>query len=488
MTITVNPTVEPRPMNERAAFSTSLGWQVWVAYLLMSMVGGAWSMARYQGFNAAWPWDLAHINQSFWDITHGVPVLTVRPANHYAAEGPEPWRSVHVAVTRALLLLPAYALLPRPETLLLGHAFVHGLTAVALASLAGGGRAGRRAVLLWLVTPAAWAFLLNDCRPLQIGLPFFLWGVKGFVERRPILFWCAALAAIASRQEYALTVGLLPLLRPLISESRGNRFKWTLFAGSLALLGAAGYVGYLRLLFGTVAAHRYLFAEGYMERTPAELLAAIVQTPMTLLLLAGPWAILSWRRPAPLAASLPFIAMMGRVYGPDFLPGDEGWHHVRYAALPLAFWLAGGALSLRSCVAVESKGSRQMPTCSLILTGVSLVLTIGIMVRLHRQAASFTADEVAAIHQTIRQVDQRAFVWSDYAFSAALSSRPFLFSTREVKSLALVEKTADVEGWAFLEGTSVSPLAANTTRFFDRHGFQVVYRTPRVEIRRRPVP
>src|SRR3990172_6783763 len=193
---------------------------LFVVYLLCVVATAAWSLHRYHQLRSAWAWDLAHLNQSFWALTHGGDRITIRPRNHYAQERPEPWRSVHLDPLK-LLLLPAYLVWPAPQTLLVGHCALFWLSLVPVFQLASAAprgsphprpAVGLLAALLWALTPWPTALALNDCRTLQMGLPFFLWAVWGYTERRWKVFLAGALLALAARQEFSLALALITIL------------------------------------------------------------------------------------------------------------------------------------------------------------------------------------------------------------------------------------------------------------------------------------
>ena len=95
---------------------------------------------QYRDLRSGWSWDLAYYNQWFWALTQGDGQLSVRPASAYAEEGPSVWKTNYLAPIR-LVLVPFYALLPRPATLLV-----------------------IQNVVFWWVIPAAYTLVRSESR------------------------------------------------------------------------------------------------------------------------------------------------------------------------------------------------------------------------------------------------------------------------------------------------------------------------------------
>ncbi|MBI3721588.1 MAG: DUF2079 domain-containing protein, partial [Fimbriimonas ginsengisoli] len=384
------------------------------------------------------------MNQSFWALTHGLDRITVRPFNHYAREGPEPWRSVHFAPLR-LALLPIYAVWPRPETLLVGHSAIFWLSLFGVARLARGSQeSGRGEALwplvaagLWAATPATFLMSINDCRPLQMGVPFLFWAIAGYTERRPKLFAAAALAALAARQEYGIAIATLALVPAGPSGQYRSTWSWPAAALTLGLGWFAGYFVYLDQMFGPQAVTRYFTVPSSFARHGwLDVLGGFVATAGSLAVLAGGWSLLAVREPRYLAASLPLVTMIVERNLTRLLPGDAEWHMVRYAAIPVAWWVAGGVLALRRVVARpttshagRSRGLRLSAALGVVVGWIAP--SVWVQMRLAAVPAVVVAEDVQPVRQWIARIPSDAAVWCDYPFAAKLSGRARLYSYRD---------------------------------------------------------
>jgi hypothetical protein len=431
-------------------------------YVVCVTLSSVWSVHRYRNFQSGWAWDLAHVNQSFWAITHGVDKITVRPINHYAREGPEPWRSVHLALLRGVLL-PVYAIWPRPETLLVGHSAIFWLSLFGVARLASGCSAdtGRDqpplplvAAALWAATPAAFVMALNDCRPLQLGVPFLLWAVSGYGERCTWLYIVGVIGALAARQEYGIAVAALGLFQPNRPEPFAIRCKWAVVS---VLLGAgwfAAYLGYVQVLFGAESASSYFSVPTAFSRSDsADAIRGFIETAASLAILSGGWWLFALARPRFLIASLPLVCMIVERNVTQLVPSDREWHFVRYAAIPLAFWVAGGAVGLRG--AFEGAPARWWKACSagrrwaaaIAILATWILATSWVQVRFASITADVAVEEREPLGRLLDRIPPQDIVWSDWPFAARVSGRTQLFPLRVAGQPPDLDLVPEVDEW-----------------------------------------
>jgi Predicted membrane protein (DUF2079) len=454
-------------------------------YFGCAMASSLWSIHRYREFASGWAWDLAHVNQSFWALTQGLDRITVRPLNHYAREGPEPWRSVHLDPIR-LVLLPVYWLWPRPETLLVGHCFVFWLSVFGVARLArGSGKpAGPQrlmpaivAAIAWALTPASFLMAINDCRSLQLGVPFLLWAVAGYVERRVWLFAVSALAALCSRQEYAVAIAALAVL-PFQHESLvSGKWVWRAVTLVIGLGWFAGYLWYLDQFFGPRSVLRYFTVPSQFARTGiGDDLAGFVETLGALALLTGGWFLLMLLSPRYLLASLPLVYMIVQRNPTRLLPGDQEWHMIRYAAIPVAFWVAGGAvvwrrLSLDRVAWWNTQRAARKWMFAMAATITCVAPSIWIQQRLAAIPALVPPEDRQRLRSIIDQISNEAGVWTDYPYAAMLSSRSHIYWYLDPP--VSQGPNAPIERWIF----SPLPTLGSDREIFDQmlqsRGFEV---------------
>ena len=440
-----------------------------------------WSAWQYWSFANAWPWDLAHVNQMFFDLLHGLDRLTIRPDNYYAIEGPEPWRSVHLSPLR-FLLFPAYCLWPRVETLLAGHVAVFWLSLFAVARLqrayapSSSRWRGVGMAALWLLTPGALTMAVNDCRPLQLGLPFFLWALAYFHERRPIPFLVSALLALAARQEYGAAVLALALLPGPRGEHWARSWRWRVLAALVGCGWLGLYGAYLAYVFSPESLDRYLFFVTE-ERPGGWLWTECARVALEFLWLAGCWIALACASPRHLLASVPFlVVIVGRGDG-FFLPGEESWHFIRYAAIPIAFFLAGGVRCLNDLLSCQrmSRSSLTVTVLGVALLTLSIVGVAPLALRQARIIASLPAQERKAVWQVIQTVPATAVVWADEPYTAALSGRYRLYCHTSRGELKATQHTEPLETWFLLARRRSGRRKPLDLDGLQKRGFRVVY-------------
>lgn len=248
-----SPEAGPLPEKPRALW----GWLSFGAALLFFVWVSLWSVARLRVL-AVPSYDFGIFSQMFNAMLRtGLPVTTLErgfPLSHFA---------VHVSPIY-YLMLPAYALFPRPETLQILQAAVMASAALPLWKLGGlHGLTGPRRFLLCLLLLLAPAFAGGAAFDLHENCfltPLLLWLLWSLDREKPGVSLLTALLTLAVKEDAAVYVGVVGLwagLRALLRPER-RRQLWT----GLVLLGAAlawfgGVTWYLRRAGQGVMVERY---------------------------------------------------------------------------------------------------------------------------------------------------------------------------------------------------------------------------------------
>lgn len=446
--------------------------RLWLLYAVCVLASSWISIHQYRSFRAVWPRDLAHVNQATWCLTHGVPVLSMRPHNHYAVEGPEPLRSVHLDPIR-YLMLPAYRLYPHPETLLAGQAVIFWLSLFGVARLAR--ERAWMAACLWAITPAAFGLVLNDFRTMELGFPFLLWAIAAFERRQAGWFIVHALFACSARQEYGVAIGLLALMPALPGERPRVIWRWR----AAVLLWAAGwfllYLGYTYVLFGPKSTEFLLKKTAQKPPASWEIwLTDTTRLAVSLLILLGGWWLYIPTAPRFLLMAAPFFYMISRFSNLNFMPGDDDWHLIRYFAIPLAFCVAGGAIGMRDAKIANWYFARR----AAFIVGLWIAPLL-LCVHSVSRMGYLSDSDVRAVRGWIEKIPDDAWVFSDAHFVAMVSSRAMV---RDAYDHDDIHVPPEVDAWAILFGGTAGD--DRSPRYLAA-GYQLVFRGQYVTIVRR---
>lgn len=182
--------------------------------------------------------DLGYFASFFWNTIHGRPFYC--PITH-ARDGS--YLSIH-AEPAVYLLAPFYALVPRPETLLVIQSVMLGTAAIPLYLFA-----RRRLGSDWMAATIGLCFLFyvplqspnfTDFHFLTISLFFVLWAAYFFETERKVLFWVTVAAALLCREDVpfgGIGVGLA-----LLFSGRNVRTGAILAGVSALYLGIVKFV------------------------------------------------------------------------------------------------------------------------------------------------------------------------------------------------------------------------------------------------------
>lgn len=432
------------------------------------------SLGLYREFRSAWPWDLAWNNQWFWALAFGDGILSVRPVNYWAIEGPSVWVHTHLDPIR-LLILPIYALAPGPETLIaVQNALIWWTVPAAFGlvrSESGSTRLGLLAALLVPMTPQLWPLAWNDYREMELALPFVLWTIEGYRGRRADLTAFGVAGMLACREEYAALVACLAILPPRQSEEVGRTYRWSL---AMVALGSGWlllvYFGFESLAVSHLVPWSYMGQFGGEAPPPADQATAAIDL---LVFGLGPWCLLATLAPRLAILALLWIIEPSRGRWAEGMLATPSWHLVRYTAPAVALTLAAGLIGFARVGVwlLPRRGGR------LALAGLWVAIAAGLVVarsevvsRLGRVAGPIPATEAAAIRAWIDRVAPGDGVLAAYEVSAPLSSRRYLYSdVLDINRPPGFPRLAPEIRWAFLPRGRLDPRALTT------QGFEVVY-------------
>lgn len=237
------------PRRERSIWK----WAVAAGALAFFTLVSVWTVSRVRAFSTP-TYDFGIFSQMFHSMkTTGLPVTTVErdgALSHFA---------VHVSPIY-YLLLPFYALVPRPETLQVMQAAVLASAVIPLWKLGRlhGQHAGACALVcgILLLYPAYAGGASYDIHENVFLTPLILWLFYALDRKNaPLtaLFGILTLMVKEDAAVYAAVIALYVLLRGVLHKGR----KWDVAAGGLLLIGSLVW-------FGAVTAYLARSGDGVM--------------------------------------------------------------------------------------------------------------------------------------------------------------------------------------------------------------------------------
>ncbi len=442
------------------------------------------ALHRYHDLGSGWSWDLAYYNQWYWSITKGDAVLSVRPIASFGTEGPSAWKTNYLSPAR-YLILPLYAALPDPRTLLVVQNVVFWWLIPATFSLAvsesGSRRVAVSAVVLATLTPLVWPLAWNDFRELAMGIPFALWAYQGVRSRRAGLTAASVAGMLACRQEFAVMVALLGFLPPRDDEDVGRRALWRLVLFDVGLGWFLIFLLYLYFVVGRYAPERYVAQFTGPKPTLAQTFGTMWWVLRDGL---GPWSGLSLLAPVGAALAAPWVwGLCAGRWAMRMLAG-ESWHHVRYAVPAVAATMAAGLIGY-SRLAVRLRGRRGgAAVLAVVWLAAAGWSTFGLretLKRMERIPRPVAVEDVEPFWSWAARVGPDDAVLASYEFSAPLSSRKSLYShVMTVNEPKGYPRLAPEFRWIFWK------LPGRDVGVFEDQGFATVYRGPSLAVLRRP--
>jgi len=409
---------------------------VWAAWLVATSLSVHAAFRRYEAFQTGWGWDLAYYNQWLWALGHGDGTISVRPIASYAVEGPSVWKANYLSPVR-LMILPVHYLWPEPKTLLVIDNLFFWLLIPAAAKLlideTGSARASLAALALVPLTPLARPLAANDFREMQMAIPFVLIAIAGWRQRHRGWTALGIAGMLACRQEWAVVVASLPLVKPRLPEPPERTLKWMRAAIYTGIFWFAfAFLGYLRFTAGKSSPSAYLRQFG----GPRPWFTETVATTWDFL-----WIGLSaWIFPALLAPrvclmGLPWVWSLASGKWAIRFIGAEQWHHVRYCAPFFALFLAAGLIGWANFRRWCRTNFPARADATIYLTLAWAVMAVWLVNGQFRMVALMggipnpvPAEDVQPIWSMIEEVGPEDGVVAHYDLTAPLSSRQRLYS------------------------------------------------------------
>jgi uncharacterized membrane protein len=301
-------------------------------------------------------WDLAHLDNEFWNDLHG------RPFRNTLAFRQESWGNVrnHFQPT-IFALVPLYALWPRAEGLLALQALIIAAGAIPLYRFAARRLPRPTAALLavaYLLYPPTHGAQFFDFHFQPIAAAFLLAAADGLDGGHPRLFWLFLALAIGCREDVSAGTAMIGLV--LVLAGRRSpvppRTAAAIFGVSVVyfvgirffVMRAAGSTGFADLYQGLLPAG---------EGTLVGLVKTLVTNPLFtlrtllsaeklryLLQILAPLAFLPLRRPITALLLLP--GCFFTILTTDYAPTVEIFFH--YGGAFVAYVFAGSAIALAS--------------------------------------------------------------------------------------------------------------------------------------------
>jgi uncharacterized membrane protein len=236
------------------------------AIVLAAVVGYAVYMAFFTVRNhhkfGTFTWDLAHLDNEFWNDLHG------RPFRNTLMYRQEAWANVRNHFQPIIfVLLPFYALAPRAESLLCLQAAIIAVGAIPLYRFASRHLPRALAVLLalaYLVYPPTHGAQFFDFHFQPISATLLLAAVDCLDARRLRLFWIFFVLAIGCREDVSAGTALISLC--LLLAGRRSPVRPRLAAAIFAV--SVGYFIALRF-FVMRSMGSSGFAHYYLKLLPA---------------------------------------------------------------------------------------------------------------------------------------------------------------------------------------------------------------------------
>jgi Predicted membrane protein (DUF2079) len=445
------------------------------------------ALRQYQHLRTGWSWDLAYYNQWFWACCRGDGRISVRPLSAYAEEGPSVWKMNYLAPVR-LAVLPLYAIHPDPRTLLVIQCVVFWWVIPAAYTLvrreSSSETLALSATALVPFCPLLWPLVWNDFRELQLAVPFVLWAVAGVRSRQVALTALGVAGMLCCRQEFAVMVATFAFLPPRQPENLTRTLRWRqwLFTIGLAWVLFA-FFGYLRFAVARYAPDRFI---DQFFGPSASVLQTLDTAARFLACGLGAWAIFACLAPRIAILAVPWIwSLCNGRWAIRFLATEE-WHHVRYAAIPVAMILAAGLIGYARLGEwlLARRGGRLVLAVVWMAAAAACGLGLrDLSQRMSRIPRPIGQKETEAFWYWAGQVSPDDGVIAGYEVTAPLSSRKNLFSYRmeQNKPKGFPQLGPEFQ-WIFIRNQELDPAT-----LLDQ-GFDLMHKGDCLTILRRPPP
>jgi hypothetical protein len=264
---------------------------------------------------------------------------------------------------------------------------------------------------------------------MTLALPFIVWALQGYRDRRPGLAALGIVGMLLCREEYGILVATLALLPPRPGEDVGTTYRWM---RAVIALGAGwfllGFLGYQYFLVSRYAPEQY--AEHFGGPKPG--LVPTAEVALELLAYGlGPWALLAALAPRFALLALPWVLGLARGRWGLGMMDTVQWSQVRYTTPIVGLVVAAGAIGLArlSGRAARMRGGWWLVTVLCAATAAGLWAARGeVVARLERMPRPIDRDQAEEVWRWIGRVAPGDGVLAHYEMTAPLSSRRHLYS------------------------------------------------------------
>lgn len=231
-----------------------------------------WKYAQY-GYDGI---DLAIFDQVFWNTLHGRPFSQSIHPHSYLGD--------HAGLV-ILPLLPLYAVLPDPRTLLVLQAAALALAAWPLWKLAAHRFSGRSDLpgrlfplviaFAWLLNPLVHNIAFYEFHLLPFAIPLLFFAMLSYEQGAFSRFMAFSIAAMVVREDVSLFVAGIGVL----ALAQRRPWRWRI---APVLAGAAWFLGSMRLIaaFAPDGGYKFLIYYSWLGDSLPSVLAGIVLHPL----------------------------------------------------------------------------------------------------------------------------------------------------------------------------------------------------------------
>ena len=487
------------------------GWLTALAALLFFAWVSLWTVARLRAL-AVPSYDFGIFSQMFNAMRRtGLPVTTLErgyPLSHFA---------VHVSPIY-YLMLPVYALFPRPETLQILQAAVMASAALPLWKLGGlHGLTGPRRFLLCLLLLLAPAFAggaafdLHENCFLTVLLLWLFWSLD---REKPGTMLLTALLTLAVKEDAAMyvgVVGLWALLRALLRPERRRQLWAGLLLLGMALAWFAAVTWWLRKSGQGVMVERYANLLYEDSGSLLSVVKALLLMPMKAL-----WECLAAEKLPYLALTLgPLLALplWTRRYErfvllipwllvnllTCYLYQYNIHYQYSFGSLACLLYLSCGSLEPRSAALrpIPKPGRRPVrliPAVLLLAAALSGFLSLrenGLLSLRCVKRALRPAPAVTEAWQILAQIPRDASVTASTFYTTPLSDRELLYDLDYVARERLLASDYVIlsptdQAWAYDSSAGARDGRANLEALLRQNGFRLLEGCDSVSVWKKP--
>ncbi len=373
---------------------------VYSSVICYTLIFSYFTVLKYWSFHA-YAWDLGIFNQSFWTTLHGGGLFTSTTEQFICPSGS--FFATHFSPV-LFFVLPVYAAVPSPETLLVVQSFVLASAAVPLYFFAKHTLNSRVAsvvfALCFLFFPALQGINWFDFHA-QAFLPLFVFSTFYFLAKEKwLLYFGGILLCLTVAENVPLVVVFIGLycfwrFRKQILESvKARSFSnpslivpiFTILV-ALIWLGFSSWIRQAYFPFDTDFTELYKAVDHwsvlgirddplslplYLVTTPARVFEALSYDYLIkliyLVLLFGPLLFLSLRSMITAVALVWFVPALLSNYAPYYMIGAQ------YPAYPIAFIFLGAVEGLRHAARPNGFPTLSWITKRLLLVGIVVML------------------------------------------------------------------------------------------------------------------